>query len=194
MPGDRLCSAHLLNHRHKDHKVSSQLHSQSNNRIHSNGSVLFTPTPANLSEGNHQRLEDPRSILSDIGDLCEVNHSHSSSFGRFHSAIPRFLDSTHKGRQAQRQVLLQACTEGPHSVEDLNLGSLRSILISEYHQELREDSRQKALEFRRHCFRQRLYQANDGESEFMDFPEVASEFKDVLKIVANVAADDRDEV
>jgi hypothetical protein len=27
----------------------------------------------------------------------------------------------------------------------------------------------------------------------MDFPEVASEFKDVLKIVANVAADDRDQ-
>lgn len=67
-------------------------------------------------------------------------------------------------------------------------------MISEYHQELRKDGRQEALEFRRHCFRQRLYQADDGEPEFMDFPEVASEFKYVLKIVANVAADDRDKV
>ena len=77
-------------------------------------------------------------------------------------------------------------------MEDLDFGGLRSILISEYHQELREDSRQEALKFRRHCFRQGLYQADDGESKFMDFPKVAGEFKDVLKIVANVAADDRD--
>ena len=77
-------------------------------------------------------------------------------------------------------------------MKDLDFGGLRSILIFEYHQELREDSRQEALKFRRHYFRQRLYQADDGEPEFMDFPKVASEFKDLLKIVANVAADDRD--
>jgi hypothetical protein len=187
-----LRSVYLLNHWHEDDKVPSQLHSEGNDRVHSDSSVLLTSTSADLSERNHQRLQDPPRVLRDVGDLSKANQSPNSSSSGVHAAIPRFLDRTDKGWQAQRQVFFQAGAEGHHRMEDFHLGGLGPILITEDHQELREDSREEALEFRGHRSRQRLDQADDGESKFMDLPKVTGEFENVLEIVADVAADDRD--
>ena len=78
-------------------------------------------------------------------------------------------------------------------MEDLDLGGLRSVLVPKDHQELREDGGQEPLEFRGHGLCQRLDQADDGEPQLVDLPQVARELKHVLEIVADVAADDRDE-